>query len=176
MERIVVSDTNILIDLVSIGLLDDFFELPIEVHTTDMIVLEIENSEQMDAIKHLISSNRLIVKSFSPKEMSDLLVLYADASKRTNVSIQDCSVWHYAQKNNYVLLTGDMKLRKMVISTGVEVHGILYVFDLMLKHGVIAPKKAIDKLRALYNINNRLPEKEIEKRLVFWASIKGKNI
>ena len=34
-EIIVVSDTNVFIDLYSIGLLKEFFSLPWEVHTTD---------------------------------------------------------------------------------------------------------------------------------------------
>lgn len=37
MEIIVVSDTNIFIDLIEVGLLDKFFSLPWEIHTTDMI-------------------------------------------------------------------------------------------------------------------------------------------
>lgn len=35
MEKIVVSDTNIFIDLISVNLLDGFFSLPWEIHTTD---------------------------------------------------------------------------------------------------------------------------------------------
>ncbi len=38
MEKIVVSDTNIFIDLISVNLLDGFFSLPWEIHTTDMIM------------------------------------------------------------------------------------------------------------------------------------------
>ena len=35
MEIIVVSDTNILIDLIEAGVLEQFFLLPMKVHTTD---------------------------------------------------------------------------------------------------------------------------------------------
>lgn len=45
--EIVVNDTNIFIDLHSIGLLEQFFELPIKVHTVDFIVNELINSEQL---------------------------------------------------------------------------------------------------------------------------------
>ncbi len=40
MEMVVVSDTNIFIDLISVNLLDGFFGLPWEIHTTDMIMKE----------------------------------------------------------------------------------------------------------------------------------------
>ena len=45
MEKIVVSDTNIFIDLISVNLLDGFFSLPWEIHTTDMIMKELKDSK-----------------------------------------------------------------------------------------------------------------------------------
>lgn len=41
METIVVNDTNIFIDLIAVDLLDKFFSLPIEIHTTDFVVHEL---------------------------------------------------------------------------------------------------------------------------------------
>ena len=48
MEIVVVSDTNIFIDLYKVGLLDEFFSLTINVHTTDLIVHELKVKEQKD--------------------------------------------------------------------------------------------------------------------------------
>ena len=56
MEKIVVSDTNIFIDLISVNLLDGFFSLPWEIHTTDMIMKELKDSNQkavVDAFRQL---------------------------------------------------------------------------------------------------------------------------
>ncbi len=39
--EIVINDTNIFLDLYDIGLLDDFFQLPIRVHTVDFVINEI---------------------------------------------------------------------------------------------------------------------------------------
>jgi hypothetical protein len=41
-ERVVVNDTNVFIDLYSIGLLEEFFSLPWEVHTTNLVMLELK--------------------------------------------------------------------------------------------------------------------------------------
>ncbi len=49
METVVVSDTNIFIDLISVDLLDEFFRLPFEIHTTDFIIHE---------LKEIICSNQ----------------------------------------------------------------------------------------------------------------------
>lgn len=58
MEKIVVSDTNIFIDLISVNLLDGFFSLPWEVHTTDMIMKELGTSSDKPR-----DGNRKIAKS-----------------------------------------------------------------------------------------------------------------
>lgn len=42
LERIVISDTNILFDLMAIELLDSFFRMPWEVLTTDFVMDEIK--------------------------------------------------------------------------------------------------------------------------------------
>ena len=44
--EIVVNDTNIFIDLHSIRLLDQFFELPITVHTVDFVINELTDEVQ----------------------------------------------------------------------------------------------------------------------------------
>lgn len=49
------------------------------------------------------------------------------------MSIADYSVWLYAEKNNYTLLTGDGKLRKSASKSGVEVCGILKIFDMLVE-------------------------------------------
>lgn len=75
MEKIVVSDTNIFIDLISVDLLTDFFKLPWEIHTTDMIIHELLIAEQQEAIRVFEEEGRLLVKKHSSKEMVELAVM-----------------------------------------------------------------------------------------------------
>ena len=53
---IVVTDTNIFIDMISLDMLDLFFELPFRIHTTDFVMNEFTESykEQKQAIKSLL--------------------------------------------------------------------------------------------------------------------------
>ena len=46
METVVVNDTNIFIDLLSIDLLDEFFLLPLSIHTNDFIINELTEPSQ----------------------------------------------------------------------------------------------------------------------------------
>lgn len=45
-ERIVISDANVIFDLLSVHLLEVFFALPCEICTTDFVISEIERPEQ----------------------------------------------------------------------------------------------------------------------------------
>ena len=51
MEKIVVNDTNVFIDLLDVGLLDKFFLLPWEIHTTDFVMLELLREGQKEAVE-----------------------------------------------------------------------------------------------------------------------------
>lgn len=166
MEIVVVSNTNIFIDLYTADLLDEFFSLTIHIHTTDFIIHELKVMEQKSKI---LGYDKLFIKKFDMREMIELVGFQRKMQDKTNVSIQDCSVWLYAQDNGYILLTGDGKLRKTAIKEGTNVRGILYIFDKLVEEKLLTPQKACEKLQLLRQINGRLPSKEIEKRIEIWS-------
>jgi predicted nucleic acid-binding protein len=96
----------------------------------------------------------------------EIFLLHSNANG--NVSLTDCSVWHYALKNNYTLLTGDAQLRKKAIESNVTVKGIIYIFDLLVENQIITPQQAANKLSELKMINKRLPRKIIDERIGKW--------
>jgi rRNA maturation endonuclease Nob1 len=166
---IVVNDTNIFIDLYSVGLIDAFFNLPFEVHTVDFVVNEIEDEQQSLLVNRLIDNGRLTVHSFAAEELLEVLELQANAGG--NVSVTDCAVWQYAKQRDYVLLTGDRQLRNKAIESNVTVKGILYVFDQLVECSILPPKDAATKLKELMAINVRLPKGLIQERIVKWESL-----
>lgn len=167
--EIVVNDTNIFIDLHSIGLLDKFFELPISVHTVDFVINEITEVEQLNAVTEFIENGRLKVVSFRAEELAEVVALHNSAGG--NVSLIDCAVWHYAKINNYTLLTGDNQLRKKAIMSNVKVRGVIYIFDVLLDYKIISPKDAVIKIKDLRTYNPRLPQSIIEERIEKWSNL-----
>ena len=165
-QRIVISDTNIFIDLVDAGMIDSFFALPFEIHTTTYIIEELLKMEQRAAIENHIATGQLHITSLEGEDFIDLLLLYNSA--RSNLSVNDCSVWLLASMKDGALLTGDGNLRRKATQNGIEVHGILYVFDKLVEHGVITTSIAHAALEFLSHHNKRLPKSEIEKRLALW--------
>jgi rRNA-processing protein FCF1 len=163
---VVVSDTNIFIDLYSIDLLNEFFALPFHIHTVDFVINEITEEIQKKTVLKFAEQKKLIVKTHSGKELQEINEF--STSCKGNLSFVDCSVWRYAQINQYRLLTGDKRLRSQAMSAGVTVAGIIYIFDQFVEHGLLSPADAAEKLEILLKYNNRLPKREIEARLSKW--------
>ena len=107
-QKIVISDTSILIDLVDANLFDEFFKLPFEIYTTTFILKELLKADDRESVqKHMIAGD-LHSFSFEGKDFMDLLTMYSNAG--SNLSVNDCSVWLLAAKKQGALLTGDRNL------------------------------------------------------------------
>lgn len=164
--RIVINDANILIDLFHLNLVDAFFSLQdLDLKTTDFVFEEL-HGEQKDVVKQFVQNNSLQIIESSE---DDLIKIYQILSTTSGLSIEDCSVWYFAKKNKGILLTGDGKLRKQSLADGVEVRGILYIFDQLLISSLISFELAIEKLNQLYMLNDRLPKDAKKQRLDCWS-------
>lgn len=163
--QIVVNDTNLFIDLIHADLIDVFFQLPFEVHTTDFVVGEIEEPEQEEIINQLIGSGRLFVAGSTFDEVEEIMSLQEAVNR---LSVPDCSVWHYSKKYNYTLLTGDNLLRKTALKDQVVVRGLLFIFDELVRLKLITPEVACLKLRLLLETGTRLPKDACDERFELW--------
>lgn len=158
-ESILISDANIFFDLININLIDQFFAVPEKISTTDLIIAEIEDEKQKKIIETLIQREKLIVKKFPQEEMQEIQKLNEATRK---LSIQDCSVWYYAKKEKGTLLTGDKRLRQEVEKDNIDVRGIFFVFELILKYQLVSATEAISAVKELSKINTRLPQDKIK--------------
>ncbi len=165
--EIVVNDTNIFIDLYELGLLDDFFKLPLIVHTADFVISEITKDEQLFAITKHIDANNLTVRKFGIEEVVSIQAF--SMTVHGNLTFTDCAVWKYAMDNGYTLLTGDKRLRNQAEEANVTVRGIIYIFDLLIEHQVLTPPEGAEKLKMLFLRNPRLPKTAIEERIEKWT-------
>lgn len=163
--QIVVNDTNLFIDLIHSELIDVFFQLPFEVHTTDFVVSEIEEPEQQVIINQLIGTGKLLVASYTFNEVEEIMSLHEAVNR---LSVPDCSVWHYSKMNNYTLLTGDNLLRRTAQKDQVVVKGLLFIFDELIRLELITPATACIKLRFLLDTGTRLPQDACNERFELW--------
>lgn len=164
--RIIINDANILIDLFHLDLVEVFFRLQgLELKTTDFVFEELHD-DQKNIIEQFIENQSLILIESSE---DDLINIFEILSSTNGLSVEDCSVWYHAKKNQGILLTGDGNLRKQSSADGVEVRGILYIFDQLLISDLITFEFAIEKLNQLYLLNERLPIDGKKQRLDCWS-------
>ena len=72
------------------------------------------------------------------------------------------------KKRGFILLTGDMRLRKVALEEGVLVHGTIWVFDELLREKIITKQEFIEFMKRIKQHNGkdiRLPISEIDKRI-----------
>ena len=169
METIVISDTNIFIDLINVDLLEQFFHLPWKIVTTEPILLELKYEGQHDTVKAYSDLGSLQVATFSGIEVTEILHLKRKHESHSNLSLQDCSVWYCARKYGGKILSGDGQLRKYARLDGLEVRGIIYVIDCMVEVGLLEQPEAAERLKQLRASNPRLPMEEIDKRIERWG-------
>ncbi len=166
--KILVNDTNIFIDLHSVGLLEEMCRLPYEIHTVDFVVAEIADADQRRIFDELVAQGGIFIDGFTADEVIEIVEEHSSVSG--NLSIPDCSVCYFARKHNVPMLTGDRRLRRYAEEQSIEVHGILFIFDELVKHDIISTSMAADRLEELFAINARLPKAEIRERINRWRS------
>ena len=163
--EIVVNDTNILIDLFNAGLLPYCKKLNLEFRTLDVIINEIEDTEQYSAVQSIIDEGTLTVHSLSGKQVGTVFQKVAEYQGVCNLSVEDISVMVYAIDNDCRLLTGDKKLKDKATLENVKVSGILFLTDMLTQEAVISNDEMASALERLLNSNNRLPKKLIKERI-----------
>lgn len=163
--KIAVKDANILIDLDVAGLLDLWFQLGIETHTTIFVREEIDQEEHRELMSHFDSGNIIAHElNFSELVVIDDLMQEVNRAARFN----DCTVLYLAEKLDTVLLTGDGALRKSANRRGVEVRGTLWIFDQLIEAGLLSKTTAAAKLVTLLEDGTYLPQRECDQRLDQW--------
>jgi predicted nucleic acid-binding protein len=160
MSLIYISDANIWIDFRNAGLLEQMFSLPLALCCTDFVLHELEDFPHDELL-----GRGLIVESFDETAITRLFTLKVE---HNNSSLADVSCYLLAQETGRPLLTGDGKLRRQAQRDGLQVHGALWLLDLMIEHQVIQPKHAADALVHMLVHGARLPAGECEARLSHW--------
>ena len=169
--KIIVNDANILIDLVDLGILPQFFQLEFEFHTTALILDELFDEQKMKILPY-IQEGKLIVNDITDEDLIKILMI---RSSKPTLSEQDCSAFYQAQKDNAALITSDNSLRKFAKSNDIEVYGHLWIFDNLVNKSIFSGFIAIQKLDELCTVVNPrlgLPNNECQKRIKLWRDLK----
>lgn len=167
--KIAVTDACIFIDLYDLGLVNEFFQLEIEIHTTTSVYFELY-SEQQQILKAYQSVDRLIVHNLKEE---DFLQIQSEPYPKS-LSETDKSVLHIANQLNACILSSDKTVRNCAKNKDIEYHGMIWIFDKLVEENILTKNDAANKLRQLVETNfifqnNKPLVDEIQKRLKLWS-------
>jgi predicted nucleic acid-binding protein len=158
--KLLITDTNVFFDIISIGALPEFFSLEYEIYTTVFVIQEIKQSDQKEAIEVFIRSKELSVVHFTTDEIEEIQRFKTIKNFR---GITDKSVLWKSLQLGCILLTGDRKLRVEAEAHEVEVHGSVWVIRSLIENDTISKAKGIQLLETLKQVNSSLPFSDIDK-------------
>lgn len=155
---LLISDANIFIDLDKVDLLEICNQLNYKIITTDFVYNELYSKQ-----KETLDKLNIEQLTFEAKEMIDFYTKYSQLGN-VGISPEDYSLI-YKAKEKCSILTGDRALRNYIIKENIQVFGIFFILDSILKQNLISKEVWEEKLKLLQTINQRLPKKEFDKRL-----------
>ena len=167
MDRVAVQDANILIDLERAQLLDVWFQLGIETHTTAFITRELRRGNHHVVLSY-VAAGQIISHDLEAGEVAAMVTLQRTIG--AGLSLNDCSVLYLAERMGALLLTGDGALREAGRLQRVPVHGTLWIMDQLVAMGLIGTAIAATKLEALVSDGRRLPKDACTERIERWRS------
>lgn len=141
--RLLICDTNILIDLEEGRLLEQFFQLPYDFRVPDILF-----SEELETQHAHLSALGLQLGELTSESMLDaaeLIQRYGELSRN------DCFTLALARQEQCPFLTGDKDLRNAAEMEQVKTNGTIWVVEQLVMHQIIdkpEAKAAYDRMKA----------------------------
>ena len=126
---VIITDANIFIDLQKTDLLGEYFKLEHDIYTTEGILRD-------ELISPGLCEELLSYGIHTTRLTSSELFLAAEArTKHRKLSSYDCEAYAIAKARNWMLTTGDKRLRLCAEEAGVEVRGLVWIMRQCLNAG-----------------------------------------
>lgn len=158
-RKLLISDANILIDMIVGGLLDELFWLDYEFGLPDVLFEYELHQNHPD-----LPGKGLRVMPLEPQAVEETFDLH-QRYRRSGVSVNDCMALALAKQESCPLLTGDAALRQVSMMEEVEIHGTLWLVGELLEAGVVTVERAARAYDAMREDGSRLPWQEVESQL-----------
>ena len=158
---VLVTDTNIWIDLENGGLLVEVFRLPHRFLIPDFAIPELvsprwETLAVLGLEAHELGAEQVI-------ELAQL------RHSHKNLSVVDLAAFLLTKALGATLLTGDRRLVELANSNGFAAHGVLWALDEMLHFQALTSLQAAAALGRMLDLGARLPAEECKERFARWS-------
>jgi hypothetical protein len=163
LQSVLITDTNIWIDLENGGILIEVFRLPYQFLIPDFAIPELIRP-RWETLQVL----GLQAHELPAEQMVELFQLKQD---HNNLSIIDLAAFLLARILEATLLTGDWRLNELANASNISVHGDLWLLDEMLHFKALTPGQAVNALKRMLELGARLPAEECRDRLAKWSNM-----
>ena len=158
-HKLLISDANILIDMMVGGILEEIFLLDHEFALPDVLFYQELGKQHPD-----LPDKGLKILELGEAAIVDTAQLRVKHG-RSGVSNNDCLALALAKQESCPLLTGDKALRQVSILEEVEVRGTVWLMGELLESGVIDVGRAESAYDAMRADGSRLPWKEVGEQI-----------
>jgi predicted nucleic acid-binding protein len=142
--RVSVSDACIFLDLFDLELIDSFFSLDLEIHSSSEVVGELFDYQRR-RLKEYQIKKMILIHSLDKDDW--------DAISRkgypNTISYNDKIALYLSDKLDCLLLGSDKIVRQIAKKKSIQYHGILWIFDQLIENEKISKTEAITKLGKL---------------------------
>lgn len=159
-QPILITDTNIWIDLGNGDLLGVIFRLPYKICIVDFARNEIHSVDV-----GFLEKQGLIILDLASDQVAEVSRL---SQRNRAISPVDFAAFLLAKEMGAVLVSGDRNLVKFAAQSNVTAHGLLWLIDEMVRLNIIPKNRALLSLAAMISRGARLPEEECNRRYHEW--------
>lgn len=153
--KIIITDTNIITDLNNANVLEDFINID-NVYISDMVKNDEVNFKNCN-IKLINKFKTISATAMQLNEVNNLSYV------EKKLSTYDLLNFVIARDNDFILATGDNRLKKYSEKNGVKVLRTLKIIRLMKDNNIISCKKAIHACNLLKECSRtRIPQMDID--------------
>ena len=164
-----VLDASVLVDMISLDLLEPWFALGHESVPTTLVWREVNRRSQKVKLQEHVRSGGLMIEPVGAELLTEIVLL--QAALEGKVSLEDASVLRISGSPQTMLLCSDKVLRRCAEDRGIEVRGLLWVMDLLVSRGKLLPGIAADRLEQMITKKaTRLPLAECRQRIRRWRN------
>jgi predicted nucleic acid-binding protein len=155
--QLLISDTNIIIDLDVCRLIRKMFDLPYTFAVPDILYIE-----ELEEQHRELPAYGLQIKALGAEMVNHAVTLQ---ERYLKTSANDLFALVLAKQENCPLLTGDGALRDLASMEQIEIRGTIWIIEQMIKNGIIDSNHAKKAFKTMKENNRRLPWKEAENML-----------
>jgi predicted nucleic acid-binding protein len=132
--------------------------LDLVVFTTPQVISEVTDEKQWREVSVFIESKRLEIDGKGTYES-----ILEITGTNPGLSFADSTVVELAIRKEATVLSSDLSLRNVAASKGLNVHGMLWIIELLWESAILSAADATDKLNEYIKINQRAPKKHIDE-------------